>query len=192
MPMSVELETQQAFRTIMRAMADPGSIHRLGSYEMASGAAGLELIAETLFDQDVTFCVIGEHHAGELGDRLYERTKSRMTEPSLADFIIIGAGEGKGRLLAANRGTPESPDRGSTALFSVESLAEGSSGDFSLHLSGPGIPGERYLQIRGVAHGALRDLREVNSQYPLGVDSIFVDNKDCIACIPRSSRIRVR
>ncbi len=189
--MKTELETQHVFRTIMRAMANPGAIHRLGDFASTPGTDGVQLLADTLLDQEVTFCVIGDHRASELEDRLYERTKSRITDLSLADFIIVTGG-GKGRLLAANRGTPEYPDRGSTVLFGVDSLIEGSPSDFSVHLSGPGIPGERYVKIHGIAPDMIRHLRELNSEYPLGVDSIFVDNKDCITCIPRSSQIKLR
>ena len=187
--MKTELQTQLSFRTIMRAMANPGSIHRLdGGMETAA----LRLVAETLFDQDVTFCVIGDRRTRELEDRLYERTKSPVAELPLADFIVVTGGAGRGQLLAAKTGTPEYPDRGATVIFSVDTLADGSENDFFVRLSGPGIPGQKHLRIQGLDHDELIQLQELNRGYPLGVDSIFVDTKDCITCIPRSVKIQLR
>ncbi len=152
----------------------------------------MQLLAETLLDQDVTFCVIGDHGTNELEDILHERTNSTATELSLADFIIVMPGPSKGKLLAAKTGVPEYPDRSATVLFSVESLVGGSAGDFHVRLTGPGVPGEKYIQIQGLDHEVLCQLRELNSSYPLGVDSIFIDQNDRIMCIPRSAKIQLR
>ena len=190
--MKTELETQQAFRSILQAMANPGIIRRLGNDGSIAASASLELLAETLLDQDVTFCVLGDESASELENRIYELTKSPKTELSHADFIFVTGRENNNRLLAANRGLPEYPDWGATIVFSVESLAEGSRDQYTVCLSGPGIPDARYVRIRGLDPEALRHLKELNSRYPLGVDGIFADNKDCIVCIPRSSKISVR
>jgi alpha-D-ribose 1-methylphosphonate 5-triphosphate synthase subunit PhnH len=189
--MNSELQTQQVFRTVMRAMGNPGGIYRLGDHR-ARKTGSLQLVAETLFDQDVTFCAVGDPPASEIEDMLYERTKSPVTDLSLADFIIVTGGTSKGRLLAAKRGTPEYPDRGATVLFSVESLTDGNAGDFLARLSGPGISSEKYIQIRGLDCDELHHLRELNGGYPLGVDSIFIDKKGCIMCMPRSTKIQLR
>lgn len=191
--MNIEIRTQQAFRAIMRAMGYPGTIQRLAHHgPRKTGAANLQLLAETLLDQDATFCVIGDHGTCGLEDILHERTNSPVTELSLADLIIVASGASRGKLLAAKTGIPEYPDRSATVLFSVESLADGSAGDFLVRLTGPGIPGEKYVQIQGLDHEELRHLRELNSGYPLGVDSIFVDKNDRIMCIPRSAKIQLR
>ncbi len=191
--MNLEFETQQVFRIVMQAMGNPGSIYSLdnhGAREMHTST--LELLAETLFDQDVTFCVIGDQGTNEFEGRVYERTKSPVTALSLADFIIVTGGASNRGLLDAKRGTPEYPDRGATILFNIETLEEGSTSDFLARLNGPGIAGEKYIQMQGLDHEELDHLRELNSGYPLGVDSIFVDKKDRIMCLPRSTKIQMR
>lgn len=191
--MNIELQTQQAFRTIMRAMGYPGTIQRLRDHRpRKTRAANLQLIAETLLDQDVTFCVIDNQDTCQLEDILHDRTSSPVTELSHADLIIVASGASKGKLLEAKRGIPEYPDRSATVLFCVESLADGSAGDFLVRLTGPGIPAEKYIQIQGLDHKELSHLRKLNSGYPLGVDSIFIDQNDCVMCIPRSVKIEMR
>jgi alpha-D-ribose 1-methylphosphonate 5-triphosphate synthase subunit PhnH len=191
--MNLENQTQVAFRTIMQAMGFPGTIHRLRNHRPRKrGGQNVLLLAETLFDQDVTFCVVGEQGTSELEDQLHERTRSSVTELSLADFVIVTSGSSKGKLLGAKTGVPEYPDRSATVLFSVESLAGGSANNFFASLTGPGIPGETYIQIGGLDLEELRHLKGLNSSYPLGVDSIFIDQNDRIMCIPRSSRIELR
>jgi alpha-D-ribose 1-methylphosphonate 5-triphosphate synthase subunit PhnH len=191
--MNMEIQTQQAFRTIMRAMSYPGTIHRLANHDSRKiGATSLQLVAETLFDQDVAFCVIGDHGTRELEDILCKRTNSTVTELSIADFIIVTKGASTGKLLSAKTGIPEYPDRSATVLFSIESLADGSASDFLVRLTGPGILGDKYIQIQGLDNEELCHLRELNSGYPLGVDSIFLDQQDRIMCIPRSTKIQLR
>jgi len=189
-PMNTELQTQQVFRTVMRAMSNPGTIYRCDAGKQ--GMTALQLIAETLFDQDVTFCVIGDDQAGELEDWVYERTKSPMAEPSRADFIIVTGGSSRGRLLSAKRGSPEYPDDSATVLFSVEALASGTDGDYSARLSGPGILDTKLIRIEGLDHGDLRQLQAMNSAYPLGIDSVFIDAHGRMLCLPRSTKIEVR
>jgi len=177
----------------MQAMAYPGTIHHLNNHiPRTTGIENLQLLAETLLDQDVTFCVIGDYGTCEIEDILHGRTNSPPTDLSLADFIILTSGSSKGKLLAAKTGIPEYPDRSATVLISVESMADGCASDFLVRLTGPGIADEKYIQIHGLDHEELCHLRELNNGYPLGVDSLFVDKNDCIMCIPRSTKIQLR
>jgi alpha-D-ribose 1-methylphosphonate 5-triphosphate synthase subunit PhnH len=192
-PMNIEIQTQQAFRTIMQAMGFPGTIHRfVNHHPLKTGATNLQLVAETLLDQDVTFCIIGDHGRSEFEDILHKQTNSQVTELSIADFILVTAGTSRGKLLSAKTGIPEYPDRSATVLFSVTSLSEGSASDFFVRLTGPGISGEKYIRIQGLDHEELYHLKKLNCGYPLGVDSIFIDQQDCIMCIPRSAMIQLR
>jgi len=192
-PMDHEIQTQQVFRTIMRAMGYPGTIHRLLNHPShKTRTSSLQLVAETLFDQDVTFCVIGDQGMRELEDILHKLTNCPVTEPSLADFLVMTSPASGGKLLTAKTGIPEYPDHGATVLFSVESLADGSASDFLVRLTGPGILGEKYIQIQGLDREELCHLRELNSGYPLGIDSIFIDQQGCIMCIPRTAKIQLR
>ena len=191
--MNTEIQTQQAFRTIMRAMGYPGSIQRLGNpLHRRAGTANLQLVAETLLDQDVTFCVVGDKGMCELEEILHERTNSPLSEISLADLIIVTSSSSRGKLLTAKTGTPEYPDRNATVLFSVETLADGSDRNFLIRLTGPGIQGEKYIKMKGLDYEELRHLSELNCGYPLGIDSIFVDQIDRVMYVPRSAKIELK
>ncbi|MEA3544779.1 MAG: phosphonate C-P lyase system protein PhnH, partial [Thermodesulfobacteriota bacterium] len=56
-------------------------------------------------------------------------------------------------------------------------------------LSGPGIEDNIYPKIDGLAAQELNQLKEVNTEYPLGIDCIFIDQNGQLMCIPRSTRI---
>ena len=81
-------------------------------------------------------------------------------------------------------GTPEYPDRSTTLILQVETLADGR----ALTLSGPGI-----RETRGIAPQPLpghfeMQWRENNALYPRGVD-IILAAPDAVACLPRTTRI---
>jgi alpha-D-ribose 1-methylphosphonate 5-triphosphate synthase subunit PhnH len=84
------------------------------------------------------------------------------------------------------RGTLEYPDGGATLVYLIEEIA-GEGG--ATELSGPGVNGTASPLFIGLAASELMGLREINAEYPLGVDAMFLDTNGRIACIPRSTRI---
>lgn len=77
------------------------------------------------------------------------------------------------------------PHKAATMIIEADSV----SNDRALTLSGPGIETECYINVK-TAIDAWVDLRaEKNSEYPLGIDLIFVDRDDNILCLPRTTQI---
>ncbi|MCL5423135.1 MAG: phosphonate C-P lyase system protein PhnH, partial [Nitrospirae bacterium] len=95
----------------------------------------------------------------------------------------------------------EYPDTGATVIYSINSLSlippippfvkGGMRGNLRITLKGPGINGEITPFIGGIKKDEFHYLKEINSEYPLGVDSIFIDAENRIMCIPRSTKIEV-
>ena len=136
-------------------------------------------------DNEVSFAVIDDR---DMEAVLALHTGSRLVSPEEADFLIVCKGTAGSRLTECRRGSLEYPNTGATVVYLVEELCEGSEG---IVLSGPGINGTLSLQVKGLPVGEFPLLQKVNSEFPLGVDALFLDRSGRIACIPRSSRIGV-
>ncbi len=172
------------FRVILQGMSHPGKVYALPDLP-AEGAAAVELL-DCLIDNEVGFAVIDD--AG-LETDLGRQTAGRSVSCEEADYIIACHGTTCGLLVGFKRGSLEYPDTGATILYLVEELSQ-AEGD--IVLSGPGVNGTASLRITGLHSGELQLLKEVNSEFPLGVDAIFLDRSGRIACIPRSTQIGVR
>jgi alpha-D-ribose 1-methylphosphonate 5-triphosphate synthase subunit PhnH len=86
-----------------------------------------------------------------------------------------------------NCGTIEFPDSGAT-LFYLAKKINGTDG-INIKLQGPGIKDEISFKISGVDKEDLKTLKSLNSEFPLGLDVIFLDEYNKIVSLPRSSRI---
>jgi len=170
------------FRVLLQGMSHPGRVFPLPGLP-GEGSAAVELLG-CLMDNEVGFAVIGDR---DMEREIARHTDSRPVSLEDADFIIAQHGTTMGRLAHFRRGSLEYPDTGATVLYLVEVLSETA----GVVLSGPGIDGTTSLRISGLDPGEWQLFREVNSEFPLGVDAIFLDRSGNIACIPRSSRIGV-
>lgn len=166
-------------------MSHPGKVYRLDDFDIDP----LMVVIQTLIDQEVSFCVVGEDNS--LLQLIHERTKSPLAEIREADFIIVPEGSSYGDIYKAKRGTPEYPDHGATIIYKVEALGGEENGKASVTLTGPGIETETRPVVKGLISGEFVDLADVNAEFPLGVDCIFVDNAYRVMCIPRSTRLKV-
>jgi alpha-D-ribose 1-methylphosphonate 5-triphosphate synthase subunit PhnH len=194
------------FRVILQGMSHPGKTYALSGPPTPSSDTGTSSLsypgkkaalpnlpgAETgvieilgcLIDNEVSFAVIGDK---DMEKAISRHTDSLPVSAEEADFIIVRQGTTRGNLANFKRGSLEYPDTGATVIYLVEALSQAT----GVVLSGSGINGTVSLQITGLDPSELQLLRQVNSEFPLGVDAIFLDQSGHIACIPRSSRIGV-
>jgi len=170
------------FRVILQGMSHPGKVYPLPDLPGA-GSAVIEIL-DCLMDNEVSFAVIGDN---DMETVIARHTDCRPVSAEDADYIVARNGTTRGKLVNFKRGSLEYPDTGATVLYLVEALSE----DAGVILSGPGVNGTVCLRIAGLDLSELQLLNQVNSEFPLGVDAIFLDQGGKIACIPRSSRIGV-
>jgi alpha-D-ribose 1-methylphosphonate 5-triphosphate synthase subunit PhnH len=170
------------YRALLRATSRPGI-----PVPLPPGARDRPVLRllEALLDGEVGFHAPG---AAALRDDVAWSTGARPVALPEADFLLFGGGSG-GALRQARRGTLEYPDRGATAVYQVRRLAPGGGGAI---LRGPGIRDAVAPCLEGLEPGELGLLREVNAEFPLGVDAVFLDAEARVLCIPRSTRIEVR
>lgn len=178
--------TQKTFRLLLQAMSNPGKIYSLG-FELESGFIS---VVQTLLDHEVTFNVVG-HRTKEWTQTIIQTTGSKPVNIENADFVLILSDYSDGEILRARRGSLEYPDTGATVIYSINSLSSMDNGGVRVTLKGPGINGKISLFMEGIKKDEFYNLKEINSEYPLGVDSIFIDSDNMIMCIPRSTHIEV-
>jgi alpha-D-ribose 1-methylphosphonate 5-triphosphate synthase subunit PhnH len=182
------LSAQTTFRSVMDAMARPGSVHCIAS---ASGTPpgmmrGTAAIALTLFDHDTPLWLDPRmSETLEIEKWLKFHTSAPVvSDPSISSFALIG---NAGELPALDRfsfGSNEYPDRSTTLILQVESLREG----LTFELSGPGIDGTAMLQATIEPLDLFARLAINGPLFPRGIDVVLVAD-DAIVAIPRTTRL---
>lgn len=179
-----EHERQQAFREILDGMAFPGKVKKIQqSCSQISGLLPLtSLVCETLLDREVRFAVLGDEH---ISDSLHAYTGSRAVEMRVADFIIIPYDAPfPEKLTLANVGTLENPHQSATIIYEISSLSEGN----CYELTGPGIKEKKKISA-AIPRKFIENRNELNKEYPLGIDVIFIDQHQHICAFPRTTNI---
>jgi alpha-D-ribose 1-methylphosphonate 5-triphosphate synthase subunit PhnH len=182
------LSAQSIFRSVMDAMARPGSIQRIASTAGAPAGMmrGAAAIALTLFDHDTPIWLDGRMSAtADVARWLkFHTTAPVVADSSIASFALVGDPQSLPALDRFAFGSNEYPDRSTTLILQVESLTGGP----IVELQGPGINGTAAL----CASIQPRDLFErlaINAAlFPRGIDVVLVHD-DSIVAIPRTTRL---
>jgi len=176
------------FRVILQAASHPGKGFALSaSVTHIDRQSALINMLGGLLDNEVTFSIIGDV-GNTMANALAFRTGSSLAGISEADFVIASRGRTDGMLALIKRGTLEYPDKGATVVYLIDEIADKGG---NVALTGPGIDGIIKPLFSGLDDSELSGLCKVNSEYPLGVDAMFLDAHGRVACIPRSTRIGV-
>jgi alpha-D-ribose 1-methylphosphonate 5-triphosphate synthase subunit PhnH len=181
------LSAQSTFRSVMEAMARPGSVQAVSA---SAGTPphlmrGTAAIALTLFDHDtpIWFDPQLSEAAGVKEWLKFHTGAPVVADPSLAGFALVS---GQGALPDLDRfclGTSEYPDRSTTVILQVESLAQGA----QYELRGPGIEGSALL-CAAIRPANLFERLAINAAlFPRGIDVVLVAD-DRIVAIPRTTR----
>ncbi|WP_061022000.1 phosphonate C-P lyase system protein PhnH [Bradyrhizobium sp. CCH5-F6] len=182
------LSAQSTFRSVMDAMARPGSVQRIVPMTGATGPMmrGTAAIALTLFDHDTPLWLDARMAEGsDLVKWLKFHTGAPVVQDcSIASFALIGDGAALPSLDRFALGTSEYPDRSTTVIIQVDSLASGRS--FELH--GPGIDGVATLQASIKPFDLFERLRINEALFPRGIDVVLVAD-DAVVAIPRTTRV---
>jgi len=182
------LSAQSIFRSVMDAMARPGSVQRIEP--VAGTPAGLmrgtAAIALTLFDHDTPIWLdagLSQTSAGAEWLK-FDTSAPVITDPSIASFALIGGAPGLPALDRFSFGSNEYPDRSTTLILQVDSLTQGP----AIELRGPGIDGTTMLQAAIQPPDLLERLAINQTLFPRGIDVVLVHD-DTIVAIPRTTRL---
>ncbi len=185
------LSAQSTFRSVMDAMARPGSVQRIAAIAGTPSPVmrGTAAVALTLFDHDTPVWL--DPPMSETPD-VAKWLKFHTGAPVIADssicsFALVGDARALPALDRFAFGSNEYPDRSTTLILQVESLTQGP----RLELRGPGIDGTAALQAR-VQPADLFERLAVNvALFPRGIDVVLVAG-DAIVAIPRTTRLAAK
>jgi alpha-D-ribose 1-methylphosphonate 5-triphosphate synthase subunit PhnH len=187
-------DSQAIFRTVLDAMARPGTVATLPAADDRCPLADyrpLAAVARALLDHEVGFAVApGDDEAGELARYLVAATGSRPVAPGEADYAIARAPLPRGLLTSLKRGTLTFPDEGATLLVLTPDFARPDAGPVAT-LTGPGIPGARTVRLAGLTAQDLAERRVANAEFPRGIDLLLIDPLGRVSCLPRTTGVRI-
>lgn len=182
------LSAQSTFRSVMDAMARPGSVQRIVPMAGSPGPMmrGTAAIALTLFDHDTPLWL--DARMSESADVVkwlkFHTGAPVVQDSSIASFALISDGVLLPTLERFALGTNEYPDRSTTVIIQVESLDSGR----GFELRGPGIDGVGTLQVLIKPFDLFERLRMNEALFPRGIDVVLVAD-DSVVAIPRTTRV---
>lgn len=178
---------QRVFRTVLEAMARPGSIHRIVDAEALGGRPAAAAPLLSLADLMTTVAPLTEADS-ELTADLGRVTGAPIGPVERARLVLSTVVDGE-RMRRLATGTPRAPHHG--ALLSQRVGALDGSG-VKLRLHGPGVDGERDLIVDGLDDSFLDARDELVADFPTGVDVLLVADDGQLAALPRTTRAEVR
>jgi alpha-D-ribose 1-methylphosphonate 5-triphosphate synthase subunit PhnH len=185
------LSAQSTFRSVMDAMARPGSVQRISAVAGAPAAMmrGTAAIALTLFDHDTPIWLdSGMSATSEVAKWLKFHTSAPVVaDSSICSFALIGDPKNLPALDRFAFGSNEYPDRSTTLILQVESLTHGP----GFELQGPGIDGAAVLQATIQPKNLFERLAINAALFPRGIDVVLVHD-DAIVAIPRTTRLAAK
>ena len=181
------LGAQDAFRRIMTAFAEPGTIvtlpHPVEAPAPLVPAAAVLLL--TLADADAPVFLDPALAGGAVPGWLGFHTGAEITQaPEDASFAVLGEGSDPSGWARFSLGTDSYPDRAATLILPVASLEGGP----PLTLVGPGIEATRRLGPIGLPDGFLAARAANAALFPRGHDLVLVCGEELVA-LPRTTRI---
>jgi alpha-D-ribose 1-methylphosphonate 5-triphosphate synthase subunit PhnH len=190
-------DAQVHFRLVMDSMARPGKLNTLDGVVIDPPTAlhaASALIGLALLNADVTF--FASANAEDIADYFGTNTASATASAADADFLFLQGTDQPGDLEQAKIGSLSYPDTNAFVIIDVDMLSADNQVDtientLALTLSGPGVDGTKTVFVNGLNPDLLTTLRDLNSEYPLGIDVILTDRIDQICCIPRSTKLMI-
>jgi alpha-D-ribose 1-methylphosphonate 5-triphosphate synthase subunit PhnH len=182
------LSAQSTFRSVMDAMARPGTVQRIVAVTgvPAPMMRGTASIALTLFDHDTPIWLDPRmSDTSEVTKWLKFHTSAPViADSSICSFALIGDASVLPGLDRFAFGSNEYPDRSTTLILQVESLTRGP----TYELCGPGIDGTTNLQATIQPADLFKRLAINAALFPRGIDVVLVAD-DAIVAIPRTTRL---
>src|ERR1700744_6199567 len=179
------LSAQSTFRSVMDAMARPGSVQQVVASVGTPWIVmrGTAAIALTLFDHDTPIWLDPKiSETSEVAKWLkFHRGAPVIEDSSICSFALIGDGPVLPDLSRFSFGTSEYPDRSTTLILQVESLTEGT----AYELRGPGIDGTATLRATIAPKDLFGHLTINETLFLPDIDVVLVSG-EAIVAIPRT------
>lgn len=176
-------DSQQIFRTVLAALAEPLLPRTLAVLPPATGNLRASTLAVllTLLDQEVTLASpnLDEQAATHLR---FHTGVTLSTDASRADFVLIPHGATLPDLSSLKAGEAAYPDRSATLIIEVDDFnsTEG------IRAHGPGFATPRHFSAPGLDTQFWQQWQQNHARFPLGVDVLLI-SPSAIAGLPRTT-----
>jgi alpha-D-ribose 1-methylphosphonate 5-triphosphate synthase subunit PhnH len=187
---------QQTFRTVLTALANPGQIERLANQSrsdapMLNGNRFTASLLMALLDHEVSFSVEPGPDAGVFAAYILKRTRCPIVSTDRAAFVVADHSKLDPQLpLELHTGSFDYPDDAATLIVQTPALDQ-KTGDLTLALEGPGVPGRRVIKLSGVSAEFFAARDRANAHYPIGIDLLFIDQEGRIIALPRTTQVTI-
>lgn len=179
--------SQQTFDTLLRTLAEPGTVRSLPAAVVDPEIPCPCLLALALADVDVAVNVSGGR-SRHLGQLVRDATGATVVPLERAWLAVLLAPTGD-ELDRLSTGDALHPELGARVGLAVTGLHAGDGGAMRLGLEGPGVPGRRILGVDGLGAGVLRRLGRASGTYPAGFDTWLFAPAGQVAAISRSTTV---
>lgn len=178
---------QRVFRSLMKAMSNPGTIQDIGEQaeKFGEGYAPLTAVGCTLLDNE-EIAYVGKNPV--LSSELHDLTLCRRGALEEADFIFLSSEMNYGSLEQilrnVKKGSYSDPQDSATLVILCGEIR----GDVPVTVKGPGVNGALTIRVSKYLETILFLRQSLDIEYPLGTDLIFVTPEGEIICFPRLCR----
>lgn len=193
--MNIDLvhDIQGVYRKVLNAMARPGCIENVKNEEEKvdlniRSYKNTVLVMLMLLDAEVSFNVVSDNSIDVIST-ISQITYAKIKPIEEADYVFVlsdSIDKLKEAYEKVKEGTLIDPNLSATIIAEVFKISD----EKELELSGPGIEEKNYIKISG-NYGWVKARENKNKEYPLGVDSIFLDSDGQVICIPRTTKIKI-
>ncbi len=188
-PADPVIEAQADFRSLMNALARPGTIEAFAPKLLppAPLPAGIGSLALALADHEAPLWLDAELAASdEVSAYLRFHTGAKIVaDPAAATFALVADFARMPPLASFALGTDEYPDRSTTIIAAVDAI----DADGPLELAGPGIATTARIGVAPWRDGLTAELAANRALFPRGVDLVLVAPRR-LAALPRTTRVR--
>ncbi len=184
-------DSQSAFRALLTATAQPGTVVELG--KALSPPSGLNQAAAavllTLADQDTLVWLEPGLRGGAVESWLRFHTSCPLSDqPEHAAFaVLVSASLTSGMLSGFNQGDAKYPDLATTVVVMVPDLHSGP----ALVLEGPGIENVAEIAPEGLPEFFWSERADLVAHFQFGID-VMLCAEAALVSIPRTTRIQFK
>lgn len=182
-------DSQQVFRAILNALSNPGQVYdiRKQTEKFKEDFGALSAVGATLLDNEVSMYV---EKNPKLEQQMHHLTLCRPVKYCYADYIFLSSemnyGSIREMMKHCKKGTYADPQTSATFVI----LCENFDREMQVTLSGPGVKNEMTVSIRKYIRNILMARAQMDIEYPLGIDLIFVSKDGQIQAYPRLCQVR--
>ena len=182
-------DSQQVFRRVLAAMAEPGSVHEIavGMTPPPPLDPATAAVCLTLLDFETPVWLDAAADTGETRSWLRFHCGCPLAaDAGAARFAVLAAPAAMPPLAGFPLGSEAYPDESATLIIQAASLEAGE----AVSLGGPGIEDRRAFRAAGPGEDFWKQRRELEALFPQGVDLVFTAGAS-LAAVPRSTQVRV-